>query len=78
MLLCATELCRAAEGSVMCCCALQNCVAEYIQQDAFHNLFISIRRPTYFGRFFRPSSGAQKCTYSVRYWSAAASLASGR
>jgi len=40
------------------------------QQDAtFHSLFISVRRSTCFGRFFRPSSGAQNCTYSVRYWS---------
>ena len=44
--------------------------AEYNQQDAkFLNLFISVRRYTCFRRFFRPSSGAQKCTYSVRYWS---------
>jgi len=32
-------------------------------------LFISVRRSTCFRRFFRPSSGAQYCTYSVRYWS---------
>ena len=30
-------------------------------------LCISVRRCTCFGRFFRPSSGAQNCTYSVRY-----------
>jgi len=41
-----------------------NIFAGYIQQDAtFHNLFISVRRSTYFRRFFRPSSGAQNCTY---------------
>jgi len=32
-------------------------------------LFISARRCSYFRRFFRPSSGAQNCTYSVRYLS---------
>jgi len=31
--------------------------------------FISVRRSTGFRRFFRPSSGAQNCTYSVRYLS---------
>jgi hypothetical protein len=35
----------------------------------FLNLFISVRRSTCFRRFFRPSSGAQNCTYSVRYLS---------
>ena len=41
---------------------------DYNQQDAtFHNSFISVRRCTCFRRFFRPSSGAQNCTYSVRY-----------
>jgi len=44
--------------------------AEYSQQDAkFHNLLISVRRSTCFKRVFRPSSGAQNCTYSVRYLS---------
>jgi len=44
--------------------------AEYNQQDpTFHNFFISVRRSTCFGRFFRPSSGAQNSTYSVRYFS---------
>ena len=44
--------------------------AAYNQQDAkFHNLFISVRRSTCFRRFFLPSSVAQNCTYSVRYWS---------
>ena len=44
--------------------------AEYNQQDAtFHNLFISVRSSTCFRRFFRPSSGAQNCTYSVRHLS---------
>jgi hypothetical protein len=32
-------------------------------------LFISVRHATCFRRFFRPSSGAQNCTYRVRYWS---------
>ena len=35
----------------------------------FSNLFISVRRSTCFRRFFRPSSGAQNCTYSVRHLS---------
>jgi hypothetical protein len=44
--------------------------AEYNQQDAkFHNFFISVRHSTCFRRFFLPSSGAQNCTYSVRYLS---------
>ena len=39
----------------------------YNQQDAtFLNLFISVKRSTYFRQFFRPSSGARNCTYSVR------------
>ena len=47
-----------------------NIFAQYNQQDAtFLNLFISVRRSTCFRRFFRPSSGAQNCTYSVRYLS---------
>ena len=42
--------------------------AEYNQQDAtFHSLFISVRRSTCFGRFFRPSSGAHNCIYCVRF-----------
>jgi len=44
--------------------------AEYNQQDAtFLNLFISVKRSICFRRFFRPSSRAQNCTYSVRYLS---------
>jgi len=44
--------------------------AEYSQKDAtFLNLFISVRRSTCFRRFFRPSTAAQNCTYSVRYLS---------
>ena len=44
-----------------------NSFTEYNQQDAtFLSLFISVRCPTRFRRFFRPSSGAQNCTYSVR------------
>jgi len=45
-------------------------VAEYNQQDSmFHNLFNSVRRSACFRRFFRPTSGAQNRTYSVRYLS---------
>jgi len=52
--------------------------AEYNQQDAtFLNLFIYVRRSTCFRRFFRPSSGAQNCTYSVRYLSDPAGLVAG-
>ena len=39
------------------------------KMQRFSNLFISARRSTCFRRFFRPSSGAQNCTYSVRYLS---------
>jgi len=40
--------------------------AEYNQYDTKSlNLFIYVRRSTCFRRFFRPSSGAQNCTYSV-------------
>ena len=43
---------------------------EYNQQDAtFYNLFLSVRCSTCFRRVFRPSSGAQNCTYSARYLS---------
>ena len=49
---------------------IANIFAEYNQQDAtFHSLFISVRRSTCFRWVFRPSSGAQNCTYRVRYWS---------
>jgi len=49
---------------------IANIFAKFNQQDAsFHNLFISVRRSTCFRRFFRPSSRAQNCTYSIRYWS---------
>jgi len=42
--------------------------AGYNQKDAtFLNLFISVRCSACFRRFSRPSSGAQNCTYSVRY-----------
>jgi len=52
------------------CPCIANIFAAYKQQDAtFHNLFISVRCSTCFRRFFRPSSGAQNCTYSVRYLS---------
>ena len=44
--------------------------AEYNQLDVtFHNLFISVRRSICFRGVFRPSSGAQNYTYSVRYLS---------
>jgi len=33
----------------------------------FLDLFISINSSTCFRRFLRTSSGAQNCTYSVRY-----------
>jgi len=47
---------------------IANILAEYNQQYAtFYNLFISVRRSTCFRRVFRPSSGAQNCTHSVRY-----------
>jgi len=40
--------------------------AECNQQDATsHKLFISVTRCTCFRRVFRPSSGAQNCTYRV-------------
>jgi hypothetical protein len=49
---------------------MEHTFAEYNQQDAtIHNLFISVRRSTCFRRSFLPSSGAQNCTYSVRYLS---------
>ena len=45
---------------------IANIFAEYNQEDAtFHNLFIPVRRSTCFRRVFRPSSGAQNCTYRV-------------
>jgi len=48
--------------------AIQSLFAEYNQQDAlFHNLFLSVRLSECFKRLFHPSSGAQNCTYSVRY-----------
>ena len=44
--------------------------AEYNQQDAtFQNVFIPVRRSTCFRQVFRPLSGAQNSTYSVRYLS---------
>ena len=33
-----------------------------------HNLFISVKWPACFRRFLRPSSGAQKCIYSIGYF----------
>ena len=35
----------------------------------FSDLFISVRRSTCFRWFFRPPSGAQNCSYSVRHLS---------
>ena len=59
------------------CPCMANIFSEHNQQDAtFHNLFISVRRSTCFRRVFRPPSGAQNCTYSVRYWSVCAVLSS--
>ena len=51
---------------------ITNIFAEYNQQDAtFHTiyLFISVRCSIYFRWVFRPSSGAQNCTYGIRYLS---------
>jgi len=49
---------------------IANIFAEYNQQDeTLLNLFISVRHSTCFRRGFLPSSGAQNCTYSVRYLS---------
>ena len=51
-------------GSVHC-----KRIFKYNQQDAtLHNLFISVKCSTRFTRFFRPSSGAQNCTYSIEYF----------
>ena len=61
--------CRFMNLTFICPC-IANIFAAYNQQDAtFHNLFISVRRSTCFRPFFRPPSGAQNCTYRVRYWS---------
>jgi len=35
-----------------------------IRRTCFIKLFILAKRSTCFGRFFRPSSGAQNCAYS--------------
>ena len=49
---------------------IANIFAQYNQKDGtYHNLFISLRRFTCFRRGFRPSTGAQNCTYSVRHLS---------
>ena len=43
---------------------------KYIQQDAaLQSLFISVNCSTCFVWFLHPSSGAQNCTYSIRYLS---------
>jgi len=39
------------------------------QDETFHNLVISVRRSACFRRFYHLLSGAQNCTYSVRYLS---------
>jgi len=47
-----------------------NIFSENNQEDAtFLNLFVPIRCSACFGQFFRPSSGALNCTYSVRHLS---------
>ena len=52
------------------CPCITNIFTEYNQQDTmFHNFFICVRCSTCFRRFFRPSSGAENCTYSIRYLS---------
>jgi len=64
-----TASCICVYLTFMCPC-IANIFSEYNQQEAtFLNLFIPVRRSTYFRRFFRPSSGAQNCTYRVRYLS---------
>jgi len=61
---------KTATGFTFICPCIANMLAEYNQQDAtFHNLFISVGWSTFFRRFSRPSSGVQKCKYSVRYLS---------
>jgi len=61
---------RLIENLTFICPCIANIFAEYNQQrPKFHNVFISVRRSTCFRRFFRSSSGAQNCTYSVRYLS---------
>jgi hypothetical protein len=45
-----------------------NIITDYSQEDAYFPEFIYFyRRSTCFRRFFRPSSGANICTYSFRY-----------
>jgi len=47
-----------------------NIFPKYNQQDVtLLHLFISVKCSTSFRRVFRPSSGAQNCTYSARYLS---------
>ena len=49
------------------CRCIANIFVAYNQKDAkFHNLPVSLRHSTCFRRVFRPSSGAQNCTYSGR------------
>jgi len=59
---------RLIENLTSICPWIVNIFSDYNQQDAtFLILFISVRRPTCFRRFFSHSSGAQTCSYSVRY-----------
>ena len=62
--------CKIFKGLAFMSPCIANIFAENNQQAAmFHNLFISVRHSTCFRWFFRPSSGAQNCTYSIRYLS---------
>jgi len=55
-------------------CVVLDSISVYSQStinkmQRFSDLFISVRRSACFRRGFRPSSGAQNCTYSVRHLS---------
>ena len=44
-------------------------ILKYNQENAtLHNLFISVKCCACFRRFFRPSSGAQNCIYSIEHF----------
>ena len=44
-------------------------IFKYDQENAtLHNLFIYLKCSTCFRRFFRPSSGARNCIYSIGYF----------
>jgi len=71
-----TTECSGVSATVMCVLltfigpCITNIFSEYNQQDmTFLNLFISVRHSTCFRRVFRPSPGAQNCTYSIRHLS---------